>query len=600
MAPGIVAFPNTKDVGPRNNPRVSKARSARGKSNQKSGSSRLGLTAFHAPADEILTAKDLRNLRQTLLIELGKTELEKLNLKPESTRHIAINNYLTRYERYHKLTGREQFAVLNSVALKDKQNGLTEEEALKKYGVKRAGSNKELKDTIKKIKGLPTIFNAEAEAENYIKLITLIKNDKLDFIKDFKKIVVERAAEIKLRSPSIDLPSQEKFKLAPSFESIGIGDEETKLHYPEVYSSLKIPHEEMLDLGAHYQLIRKNLKSKPEPQLVVPEIDLSHISFPKKTDLSESHLWLAKFHKAKGPEIDFSSAQMKRADLSEGEFIGVKATSTNLEEADLTRTNVDQGNFANANLSNAELLFFKGNNGKTMFPNANLSGVNMTGADLGGADLAGADLSESIGGIALVDKKNPENDGRILTKEEARKVFKRQNGTYYFQEKEGSREIDAYKTDMDKAKVAGTTFSNAKLNFSSAKKVAFEDADSLPDSFEGAELQGASFKRKNLTGKNFKGADLRDADFTGAKLDNADLSDTVLDGATLDEVSALETALHGATFDRVKSLNKADIVPKDRDQIMDENGQLYISSETGKILNKDEKAREDKKARELN
>jgi uncharacterized protein YjbI with pentapeptide repeats len=128
--------------------------------------------------------------------------------------------------------------------------------------------------------------------------------------------------------------------------------------------------------------------------------DLTRVSLSganlTEANLSKSILILAELGEADLSRADLTEANLTRADLWEADLRGANLTEANLREAQLGAADLIEAHlsgadllFANligANLSKAKLL-------GTSLVGTNLSQANLTDADLRGADLAGVDLN---------------------------------------------------------------------------------------------------------------------------------------------------------------------------------------------------------------
>lgn len=224
------------------------------------------------------------------------------------------------------------------------------------------------------------------------------------------------------------------------------------------------------------------------------EIDLSGLEFeagraaPRK-DLSRFDFSDANLNKARLKRVLLTSANLRRAKMSNAVFSFVDLTEADLSEANLVSATIWQSNFTAATMRRAILSGVA--TAGTRFNGADLTEAYMTEANLSGADMAAANLS-------MADL----TDGTL-------------NGT----------------------RLSGTELSQAVLIRADLRQARLDNSNLTSAALQQAILSGADLKNSILEFANLRGANLRSAELSHSVLHRADLRSSNLQFAIFDQAN---------------------------------------------------------------
>ncbi len=227
---------------------------------------------------------------------------------------------------------------------------------------------------------------------------------------------------------------------------------------------------------------------------------------------------------------NFTKAEMSRAAIENGiaaltgdaklDLTGKALNGLDLAGLDLTKTDLSQARLNKANLTGA-----------------NLSGVSLLQVWAVESDFTGANLSgTNLGGAIFLRSKM---DGANFTKAFAAANFNRASLT---------------KTVFD-----GAELSPGKKNVRSMFKLGFEGAALDGASFKGANMTRTYCAFATMTNANLAGAHLNGADLSGANLTGADITGADLDGADVADakISGWANAAAAKNIDKLVNADRA-------------------------------------------
>jgi len=219
-------------------------------------------------------------------------------------------------------------------------------------------------------------------------------------------------------------------------------------------------------------------------------------------------------------------------DWSRGEGEGASAldfSSMDLREADLTAAHLEQADLSAAHLEAADLR------------DAHLNGADLNEAHLEGATLIGADLQEAILTKAHLEGANLG---------EANLQRANLSGAHL-------QEAELWGARLDKADLTGAHLEGARLWTAQLTGAELWGASLDNCSLSEAQLEGARLWKAKLTGANLSSANLQGAYLWGADLQGANLKDAHLQDANLNEAQLQGADLRGAEGLTQEQLDRA-------------------------------------------
>ncbi len=214
-------------------------------------------------------------------------------------------------------------------------------------------------------------------------------------------------------------------------------------------------------------------------------------------------------------ERDFTNLKLNECVLSGKKLPHIILRGADLNVANLSNTNLSQGDFQQAVLNVSRLSgtnLSQANLRETQLNVANLIQAILVGADLTGASLIRAELLRADVSNANLTRANfEEADLR-----EVRLRWANLTGA------------NLSRSNLRKSSLIGANLSNTQAN-----SVNLEGADLNNAILIGVECRHGNLRTANLSGANLRGANLRWANLTGANLKDADLTDAKLSGADL-------------------------------------------------------------------
>ena len=236
---------------------------------------------------------------------------------------------------------------------------------------------------------------------------------------------------------------------------------------------------------------------------------------PKKKQNFVSSKFLVKLDGAHLAGLNFSSADLSKANLSGAYLLGANLRKVNLSSADLSGAYLLGANLSSANLSNANLS------------GAHLSDANLSDANLSDADILGTDISKTkLLGANL--------SGTNFT------------GVTF-------SNVNLSNMNLSGANLAGKDLSSMNLSSMNLSGTNLSNAILRKTNFSKANLSTANLSDTNLSEANFSGANLSGANLSGAKFPDANLS-----GADLSEANFRKAELRCSQLHNAHSINKAD------------------------------------------
>lgn len=259
-------------------------------------------------------------------------------------------------------------------------------------------------------------------------------------------------------------------------------------------------HLEKLNLGAEQW--NRWRKENPSVQVDLSGAELQSGRAGPRRDLSRFDFSDANLNKARLKRVLLTSANLRRAKMSDALFDFVDFTEADLFEAMLVSATIAQSNFTSANLRRAVLSGVA--TVGTRFSGADLTEAYISGATLSGADMAAANLT-------MADL----TDAYLI----------------------GTRLSGA---DLGQAVLIRADLREAKLDNANLTSAALPHAALL-----GASLKNAILEYANMRWANLRGADLGQAFLHRTDLRSANLQFTVFDGAIVRSVLLWETQRAG-------------------------------------------------------
>ena len=237
-------------------------------------------------------------------------------------------------------------------------------------------------------------------------------------------------------------------------------------------------------------------------------------------DFTGNNLTGASFEGAILTTANFSKATLTNAKFNGADIKAAKFNGAQMQGADLSRTNVTEAQFRDANLDGAILTGaiirasrrahntqkFRGATltNITFSNGVNLSGVGFINADLSNSSLINANLEDADFRNATL--RRTDLSGATLDNADL--------GAADLRDMKADNKTTFDKADLAKANLSEVVWSNAN----------FEEAD-----MSGANLNNAEFERGTFNDVDFSNADLEDTDFSNADLDGADFDHAKLD-----------------------------------------------------------------------
>jgi uncharacterized protein YjbI with pentapeptide repeats len=345
--------------------------------------------------------------------------------------------------------------------------------------------------------------------------------------------------------------------LAPVFnDALGLGAPAMSLDR-ELSPEEKLELEMQLALGDLTKQPSSDLRERVKRRVAAGEslagedltgADLSGLSL-RNADFEKAILTRANFSGANIVDADFDGATFTEAELSDGFFQGCSfekadLTGARAERARFEDSRVDRAFFSKCFLRDARFArsFFK----RTEIAESDLTGAsfrecNLDESDFTGSMLDGATFSECTLKDAWLDAIKAQRarfDGCDATLLRAGEGADLDGASFKKTVLDGAR--------FSTARFRGANFSLARLaraDFSGAflMEASLIGCDLRKARFDGATLLRASLLKANLMQARLEGADLRFCDLRGANLFQAELLDANLDDARLDLVDLSTT-----------------------------------------------------------
>lgn len=469
---------------------------------------RVGMASSEEDYAELLAREGLieRAMKNRARAELERTREEMRNAGLNPDEHVPkdvpddaqapeLNNMAEFVETTEK-QARE--AIADSA--KHQQRVLDEAEAIcKQHGIDFG----KLVADVKKEQGGPPKFSAKAEMERLLDMAQLSANTGVGL-----------PEVAKLGDPNLEQKLVETEKV--------LKDTYRKhVHFmPRAYECAE----------EHSGRVRREVESlllngESLADLDFTGVNLSGLDFSGR-DLSRSFLEAAILKDCKFVGAKLNQTVLARANLTNAIFTKANLVGANLGEADCTNALFDGG------VDASEAVFFK-----TNLQGANLRGITLKKADINEAQLNGADLSGAIASELTAlrcDFRGAKFDGAKITESNL-------------------LELDAAGVDFRRCTFDATVLLDVNANganFDDAKLESFR----IVGVDRGCSMEGATFRRANLSKAFFRGARLQKADFSDALLDNADfskcdLTNAKFEGARMRETRLMKANLTGANLD---------------------------------------------------
>jgi len=235
------------------------------------------------------------------------------------------------------------------------------------------------------------------------------------------------------------------------------------------------------------------------------------------------------------PPVDLSGrANLRGADLTGAQMVGVNLTDADLTDArlpgaDLRKADLTRAKLVGAKMQGAVLTEAIGDG--AVLSGAKMGGVNLQGAVLKGAHLDGTDLTAAVlsrtpdGKLEACNLTEVYMPNAVLDSADLTGVSMTHARFY-------GGKASAANATMINVKFVGAVLSGANFNSASLQGAVFDDAVCVNCSFNAARMELSSTTSRDAA--TFVRADLRGADFTQATVDGVNLDDALVsfgDGA---------------------------------------------------------------------
>jgi uncharacterized protein YjbI with pentapeptide repeats len=280
-------------------------------------------------------------------------------------------------------------------------------------------------------------------------------------------------------------------------------------------------------------------------QSTTPCPDGIGVSLAQNRDLSNHNLTMAYFDSGFLSQINFTGANLQRADLFAAFIQDTKLINADLSQADLRNAMFNRVDLSGANLSGALIQGAGGYTGvpltsAQLYSTASYQSHDLHGTFLADSDFGGADFSnQNLTGAAIGNSNLNGASFRQANLNGAALGY-----SYYF----GALPSMAVGADFSGANLTQANFVGSDLTGANLSGAQIRDADfsKFADtgiggitpaqlystaSYQAHDLGHIGLAGNNMTGADFSGLNLTDVDFSEARLTGANLSGAVIRGA---------------------------------------------------------------------